>query len=182
MTNQGDQAGRSDLKWCRAVHFTDETVAAKDDVAEPRRYQHRLRFTREYCAGIVSGIGLGAAILAYPMQFEAVRLFPLAILSIVLFVGIGAEFGRLSQRDKREGRNSTAEADERKRHRLRNFVMGEYFAGNSLGIGLGIATLTGIPSDSLTGVGWIFAALSGFALIAIGYIMRLRFRCPATKE
>jgi hypothetical protein len=182
VTNQGDQAGRSDLKWCRAVHFTDETVAAKDDVAEPRRYQHRLRFTREYCAGIVSGIGLGAAILAYPMQFEAVRLFPLAILSIGLFVAIGAEFGRLSQRDKREGRNSTTDADEQRRHGLRNLLTSEYFAGICLGIGFCIASLTGVPRDSLAGVGWLFAALSGLALIAIGYIMRLRLRRPATKE
>jgi hypothetical protein len=192
---------KSDLKWCRGVRFTGESRQEnKKDDTDPRRYQRcirfagesgednwkdeivpkwhqdRLRFTGEYCSGMVSGLGWGITILAYPMHFECVRDFtPLIGVAGGIVGHIGAEFGRRSQRDRREGRVVNAETDKTKwtRHDcIRLWLLGEYFAGIILGIALGIVVLICVPTNLLMGFRWIVAMICGFALIVIGSSVR----------
>jgi hypothetical protein len=164
---------RSDLKWCEGIRFTEEPRSTKKDDTGPRWRQTRLRFTGVYCSGIVSGMGWGIMILAYPLHCECIQAFPLPLAIGIAFAceAIGHEFGRQSQRDRREGRLVVVEPDQTKwtwRDRVRSWLLGEYCAGIISGIGLAVVVLICTPANLLDGHRWVLAIAIGLAMIVIG--------------
>jgi hypothetical protein len=164
---------RSDLKWREGIRFTEEPIGTKKDDTRPNWRQTRLRFTGVYCSGIVSGMGWGIMILAYPLHCECIQAFPLPLtVGIALACEVvGHEFGRQSQRDRREGRLVVVERDQTKwtwRDHVRSWLLGEYCAGIILGIGLAVAELICTPASLLEGHRWLFAVMLGLALVILG--------------
>jgi len=181
MAGEEDKEDKTEPKWYQGgVRFTGEYCSGKEDETEPKWYQVRIRFTGEYCSGIVSGLGLGIAVLAYPMHYEYVRDFSALISVAALMIWhIGVEFGRQSQRDLREGHIMNTETDgmKRKGYYLRHpELTGEYFAGVIAGFALGIVVLICVSRDCLMGFGWMLAMICGFVLIAIGSSMHRHIR------
>lgn len=173
MPGEENKDHKTGLKWCQGVRFTGESGQQhKKHETEPKWCQRRVRFTGEYCSGIVSGLGWGIMISAYPMHFECVRSFDFFIgLAAGLIHCVGVEFGCQSQRDRREGRIVYTEADETKRmwrDGSRLWLMGEYFAGIITGFGLGIIVLICLPANLVVGFRWTLAVIAGFVLLVIG--------------
>jgi hypothetical protein len=188
MAGNEDKANRSDLKWCQGIRFTGEDCIAKDkmDDVKSEWFPNRVRFTGEYCNGIVSGLGVGVAMFAYLLHFQCVQSFSFLIGTAGAFIGgVSAEFVRLSQREQRGRREADTDRAGMKPkwyHLRRDELTGEYVGGMISGFGVGAAVMAGVCVNHMLNPGWTLAMVFGLMLAAIGSSIHRHMQPQRTQD